>query len=361
MAKVDEPFRSRIAKESVRSKWIAASIPRILWGPAGRGTALAKALASLYETKQLRDLPPGPTIVFNSTDLITGKVFEMSRDVVGSSEHQWQPTPAKLPLSVAVAASAAFPLSRAIVRLKLKDLGYGEIPLPALSLVDGGVYDNLGLDWFSIANWGDLGLKPHADFLVLVNASGTLNVRYGRTGVLRRGALRYGGLRLLPRTIEIQYAQTLAPRIAGFHENYGRPPYHGIYLWLPGNPRTFLESGLKPNILSTIGPSQEPMVEALARGALDNHLAFLLSRVRTDLDKFSRTEADLLSYHGYWSTHAELTFFKPELALSQPRWVCPDWATPTQGTRAALEADLERASHRFLRRLRGPTGRLLFR
>jgi hypothetical protein len=37
---------------------------------------------------------------------------------------------------------------------------------------------------------------------------------------------------------------------------------------------------------------------------LPSTLITLLAKLRTDLDRFAPEEADLLSYHGYWSTHA---------------------------------------------------------
>jgi hypothetical protein len=45
-----------------------------------------------------------------------------------------------------------------------------------------------------------------------------------------------------------------------------------------------------------------------------------LAHVRTDLDRFTLEESSLLGYHGYWSLHARLATFRPDLALARPSW-----------------------------------------
>jgi hypothetical protein len=41
---------------------------------------------------------------------------------------------------------------------------------------------------------------------------------------------------------------------------------------------------------------------------------------RTDLDRFAPEEADLLSYHAYWSTHARLGALYPDMVVGRPLW-----------------------------------------
>jgi NTE family protein len=69
----------------------------------------------------------GPTFVINSTDLRTGELWRFSED--GSAADGAGSTP----LAAAVAASSAFPPI------------LGPAQFPTATLVDGGVYDNLGL------------------------------------------------------------------------------------------------------------------------------------------------------------------------------------------------------------------------
>jgi NTE family protein len=111
----------------------------------------------LFGKATLQDLPAdgaGPRFVINATNLQSGVLWRFSRPYardykVGSID---APT---IPLSVAVAASSAFPPVLGPMRLRFKDSDYtpgsgDELQRPPFTthpiLVDGGVYDNLGLE-----------------------------------------------------------------------------------------------------------------------------------------------------------------------------------------------------------------------
>jgi hypothetical protein len=76
-----------------------------------------------------------------------------------------------------------------------------------------------------------------------------------------------------------------------------------------------------------IGSSNRPLI---ARGALTSVLVAPLAQMRTDLDRFAPEEADLLSYHAYWSAHARLGSLHPELALARPAWTEYSSLTPQE-------------------------------
>jgi hypothetical protein len=67
-------------------------------------------------------------------------------------------------------------------------------------------------------------------------------------------------------------------------------------------------------------PDRAPVDPALYEGAIPSRLVAPLARLRTDLDRFAPEEADLLSYHAYWSTHACLRALYPELVVARPSW-----------------------------------------
>lgn len=116
-------------------------------------------LSSLYDDHifdgfRLRDLPAAPRFVFNATNLQTSGLIRFSRDTIAD----WKAIMCrdhKVSLADAVAASSAFPPVLAPLRLDLSEEKV-EAPEgavfddPALRirpvLVDGGVYDNLGLE-----------------------------------------------------------------------------------------------------------------------------------------------------------------------------------------------------------------------
>jgi NTE family protein len=95
----------------------------------------------LYNGATLQDLPDdssGPRVIVCATDAQTGQLFRMSRPYA----REWHdPDPwinPTIPISAAVAASAAFPPFLAPARMPT--------PEGTRDLIDGGVYDNYGLE-----------------------------------------------------------------------------------------------------------------------------------------------------------------------------------------------------------------------
>jgi NTE family protein len=116
----------------------------------------------LFQGRTLSDLPDdtageGPRFVLNATNVQTGSLWRFSQPYMGDYRVGLWPAP-KLKLSVAVAASSAFPPVLSPCLLDLDDapdpnLTSGKLPelgMPPYThrvvLSDGGVYDNLGLE-----------------------------------------------------------------------------------------------------------------------------------------------------------------------------------------------------------------------
>ncbi|MFH2057693.1 MAG: patatin-like phospholipase family protein [Pseudomonadota bacterium] len=102
----------------------------------------------LYHSGKLDDLKNGPRIYFNSTNLSTGNMFFF---VSGGNKEtemgEWElgVVPAKqFPISKAVAASSAFP--PVFPPLRLDHDIYPSNEVEYITLADGGVYDNLGVN-----------------------------------------------------------------------------------------------------------------------------------------------------------------------------------------------------------------------
>jgi NTE family protein len=106
----------------------------------------------LFGDATLQDLPDAPRFVINATNVETGSLWRFSKPYmrdykVGMVEHP------KVSLAAAVAASSAFPpvLSPFVLDVDVDDFkevqpGIGRQHLEEISLTDGGVYDNLGLE-----------------------------------------------------------------------------------------------------------------------------------------------------------------------------------------------------------------------
>jgi hypothetical protein len=189
-------------------------------GPGGRcsarsGHARAAAAwpwpalaAELFKHRRVAELPSRPQVIFTSTDLGTGRAFRIARDFVGSYDHGYvEPAPEWLDLGVAVAASASFPMSFSIVWLATHGMTLRKPP-KLLSLVDGGVYDNLGLEWFQGWSAGRPASAVAPDFKIVVNAS----------GLLQRTDRKYGAVHALGRDLSVQYAQSVNLRTRWFIE-----------------------------------------------------------------------------------------------------------------------------------------------
>ena len=334
LSEIDAPFRTRVTTKNLRNAWARRALlgffrPR----SGGRGIALGRTLAkNLYQCNTVAELPPRPQVIFTSTDLTVGRAFRICRDFVGSFDYGYaQPAPDSLELGVAVASSASFPMSFSVVWLPTDGLPLGNPP-KVLSLVDGGVYDNLGLEWFQ--GWNSRrpasGLNPA--FRIVVNAS----------GLLRPRPKKYGAVRALMRDMSVQYAQILNLRVRWFVDRLlppapgGSPPDKGAYIGIGRDPRAYQDLDNKP-----IDPS-------FYAGALPSELVEPLALLRTDLDRFLAEEADLLSYHGYWSLHARLKTVAPALAVSTPAWNVPAYANMSSAERQRLVQLLERGAKRKL-------------
>jgi NTE family protein len=323
---IDTPFRQVVTKKNLRNEWVRRAL--LHRGAGGRGKALAQTLAkNLYEHAHVSELPGLPQVIFTSTDLGVGRAFRIAHDFVGSYDHGYvEPAPSSLELGAAVAASAAFPASMSLLQLKTKDLGLPTAP-EILSLVDGGVYDNLGLEWFQGWKSGRPKSAIRPGFVIVVNASGQLATT----------EKKYRALNSVFRDLSVQYAQTLNLRVRWFIADAISPDpdaLKGAYIGIKHDPRRYKDV------------HGAPVDPAFYAGALPSELVEPLALLRTDLDRFLPEEADLLSYHAYWSLHARLKTVAPHLAVGTPAWQPVEYTNMPHAEKQRLVALLERGAHR---------------
>lgn len=134
--------------------------PSILKGLLTPGKSIAQYVADQYRKHLsgdfgLEDLPDRPRFVFNATNLGTGANWRFSKPYSGDYRIGLVRN-LELPVATAVAASAAFPPVLSPVVLKLDpgafektdgaDLYETADLRRVVSLADGGVYDNMGLE-----------------------------------------------------------------------------------------------------------------------------------------------------------------------------------------------------------------------
>ena len=135
----------------LRTKSIAVS--SVLGGLLNPFTSRLDELVETYDrdlfaNKKLSSLKDGPRIYINATNLATGNMFFFVAGGKGKTElgeHELGQTNAsKIKISSAVAASSAFP--PVFPPLQLKKDQFPSEQVDYVTLTDGGVYDNLGVN-----------------------------------------------------------------------------------------------------------------------------------------------------------------------------------------------------------------------
>jgi NTE family protein len=195
---VVEPIR-RVASTTIDIPAIVAGL--LLPGRVADYVAFAYR-RMLFGRATLQDLPGKPEFVINATNVETGTLWRFSRRVMADYKVGEIDKPA-VPLASVVAASSAFPpfLSPYLLRVGPDDfsrvLAADRALLSNISLVDGGVYDNLGLEtvWKAYRNVlaSDAGaaLQPDASppSAWARQAKRDIDIIYGQVSSLRKRQL----------------------------------------------------------------------------------------------------------------------------------------------------------------------------
>jgi NTE family protein len=151
---IEEYFLRPILQATSKSIDVMVGLTRLLPGVSA-GNALAAAYDShFFAARKLDSIPKKPRFIWCATNLQTGGLFRFQRDYL-ADWRALRSTTSVVRLSQAVAASSAFPPFLSPLRLDLSKeevTVYPDAPFddPKLRrrpvLVDGGVYDNLGLE-----------------------------------------------------------------------------------------------------------------------------------------------------------------------------------------------------------------------
>jgi predicted acylesterase/phospholipase RssA len=325
---VFDPFVATVTERDLRRaalrRWLGQRLrPRARPRNLVLADVLAEALFPAVD--RLVELPEHPQFVITGTELAAGRAFRFSRDFLGSWDFGYAATPPDLRVATAVAASAAAPPFIPSLQLDTSELALRNAPR-VLTITDGGVYDNLGVEWFQ--GWSAARRPPAAipaQDLIVINASGPLGrVDHSLVGVAALNRMR-----------KVQYAQTQATRVRWLVADMENGRRQGMYFGLTGDPRRYR---LPP-------PTRDPISPACYHGALPSSLVGALASLRTDFNRFSSAEALLLAYHGYWSTHARYASLRPAAAVGDPRW--KEFANMSGEDEARLEHELRGRRHRM--------------
>jgi NTE family protein len=268
------------------------------WKVIGRKTRtnlLADTLDDwFYEGQKLSTLSPSCRFIFNASNLTTGVRFGFERDVLGD----WvlgrlTTADTGLRLADAVAASAAFP--GAFAPVVLHELAFPCANGRVARLLDGGAYDNMGLE-------------PLDDLrdvcLVVLNAGGTFHARFDRGVPLVRDLMRVNGL---------LYRQSTALRRRWMVERFRQ--------WEQAPPDQPKSKSARLGVLFNLATTLEPSDEWGNGRPQHEDWIVPLAELKTTFNRFSYEDCERLIYRGWWLAGATLSrFHRDLLPRTLPTW-----------------------------------------
>jgi NTE family protein len=285
-AALAEPFAAVVRHDIRTLPALLCALPNLVRHRYGSGF-LARSYRRLLGARSLAELPRVPDLVFCATNLRFGVNFEFSRTRVGDYQTGYLrgdaegPQPHDIAIATAVAASSCFPPVFGPLRLRTEGMrwthgGYRGVDRDRLvervDLTDGGVYDNLAME----------PVIKHADVVLVSDGGSPFPFEPGRN--LASKLARYGA-------VMGNQANALRKRL--FAELRRSGQIDGA-LWSLTRPLRDAHFGYSPELVQSC-----------------------LARVRTDLDRFSRAEFEILVDHGYGACEAALAQ-QPQLLHGAP-------------------------------------------
>ena len=273
-----EPVVKKISSSSLKHKLV-----RNVWktiGSKNRTGLLADAFDDWWlDGIELEDLDPEVRWIINAGNVTTGVRFGFERDVVGDYVLGLSPT-AGTGLRVATAASASAAVPGAFAQVRPKGLS-----LPCASkgdpcLLDGGIYDNTGLEALDSKRYDDV-------FTITLDAGGAFTV--GKVG----GVPIVGDLM---RAQAMLYRQSTAVRTR----------------WMVDRFMSGSRQGMLFKLATDVGPGGEVARFIDTYEEHRNWQGKDLAFVGTVFDQLDRDLCRLLVYRGWWLAGAHLARLHPE-------------------------------------------------
>jgi predicted acylesterase/phospholipase RssA len=340
LKEIYEPFVKKVTTGNLRNRWFLLCVltaprlinPRFTWinlwsGFFDRWFYGGKGI-------KINELSDELELVINATELKFGKAYRFAPSFYGSDDEGDGEGYKEININKTFQLSYAVTASAAHLPLNM-NIGNRE----GRWFIDGGAFDNTGLDW--ILDWEDkdrpkTATKP--DFLIVCEASKELpEWSWG----WRRFIPLYRILPILSRWRAIQYEQTrrtrkdwFIDRIRKHEEDKNKKEKNknkkedGIIISIDVVANELKEAEKRDDCKSLF---EYTLPEILVKG--DDKEGFKKEKfkgvedIRTDLDNFLCEEAKLLTYHGYSLTHVYLTTFHENtkvkgrpLIVHEPEW-----------------------------------------
>jgi NTE family protein len=311
---IARPFRRFVSRDFRTFPILCHLLWNWAWPHARAAHLVRRYQHKLLGGRLLQELPEKPTFVFCATNMQFGVNWRFERDEVGDYMTGSAKTPAHMPLALAVAASACFPPVFGPIRVKIPSQAFKggayhgkdrDRIIAKLSLTDGGVYDNMGIE--PVLRGHDCLLVSDCGAPIPFEVKSTpirRTLRYSSLIMKQVGALRK---RLLMTTINDDYESfhIYAPDESHLESDQEACPHstnqpdcrlrgrkevkkkQGAYWAITGCPEKYKR---------TPAGSTTPVIP---RGYSQDFAKQVIGRVRTDLDKFIEDEVAVLENHGY--------------------------------------------------------------
>jgi NTE family protein len=253
-----------------------------------RASILAETICKDWGVRGTLDqLPKYPSWKISTITFETGKNWRLSQEKMGDYIFGYTLKP-KIPIAVAMAASAGYPV--VIGPYALKTTGYkwfkydqnGDLTvrinpsLKILHLWDGGVYENLGAE----ALFKKDKFQKDIDYLLVSDASEPINVQ------LRS---KFTPQRRLKRLIVLITDQNRSVRARQIVNYLRTNPHNGLYLKI-GNTAEYI-LGKRENT--------HPNAKGIINACLTDENVYKARDFGTDLKKLTKDNFDLILRHGY--------------------------------------------------------------
>ncbi len=301
--KVDElvvmPLIRQISEHSLT--WgLIGNAPQFVYGKT-RAELLSDAFdLRFFHGCQLARISQSCRFTFNAANLATGVRFTLEPRRVGDYVIGYRPTSDRtgkpLRLADAVAASAAFP--GAFSPLYLSGYRFHCPPRGEPALVDGGVYDNLGLE--------ALNRLPQETCIIAINAGGLFHT--GFTG----GLPVVGSLR---RDTALLYRQSTTLRtsvVVERFQEYERAVREGR------TPPSFARRGVLFSLATTTSGGHD---WESTRPPSSQREIVQLAELKTSFSRFKRADCEALVYRGWWLSGATMSKYHRQLLPAElPNW-----------------------------------------
>lgn len=257
----------------------------------------------LYHNKKMSDLSDKLTSIINATDINQGRRWIFTQDKFGGFDHDYSDMTEKISISKAVHSSMAFPglVSPEIIKKEKYNFPIKDNVAKKIQLIDGGVYDNTGI--FSAKEY--LG-EPNT----LNIASDTIEVFSStkkKLGLLNQFKRVFFLVLDLKTRKERSYFVDRLTIKKNEKENCMKNKIKGVIFLAEKTCKYY----------KNICPSEDIVPDTI--NSIPDSIGYgddivkLISRIRTDLDRFSDVEIDCLMYHGASLLDVSLRKWHPDI------------------------------------------------